>query len=498
VATEAFSSISIPVDLSYIAPVTAYLGELAKKIGFGAEEGSQICLALEESLSNVVRFGYEEDTEDHIEIIAEHDAMGLVIRILEKGIPFSQERLPDYQPDRPELDETGAGLGLYLIKSFVDEFTLIRKGSQGQEIRLVNRLKKRPPDHAEPSPPDNNFDQTAAQAADIANSTGYLIREIRRDEVVEVSKCAYKCYGYTYEDYIYYPEQLAEMNRQGLLYSLVAVTGDNKIMGHTALKFAYAGASIAESGVAFVLPEYRKLGLFAEFNGRFIEHAASSGLNGLYGRAVTSHTASQRMAAGHGYKDCGLFLAVFPNNLNFKKMVGQTAQRESGVLSFLALNSQEARTIYPPDSHRHMVGRLFDSLGLPVHLGSESPWGSDSQGQPFGLKTVTNQSLNMTEIGLPQYGEGLEDEFRGQVKMLRLSHFDVLHAVINLEDPGAARMVDLAEELGFIFAGILPFGLNDHHALIMQYLNNVEIDLGRIKLITPEAESMLEFIGSRL
>ena len=178
------------------------------------------------------------------------------------------------------------------------------------------------------------------------------------------------------------------MNQQGLLYSLVAVDSDNMIMGHAALKFSHPGALIAESGVAFVLPEHRKLGLFGQFNQRFIEHAASSGLHGLYGWAVTSHIASQRMAAAHGFKDCGLFLGVFPGDVEFKKIAGKTQQRESGVLGFLALEKSEARNIYLPGPYQELAANMSESLGIPVGLQAPPLDDAHPQDHAFVMETT--------------------------------------------------------------------------------------------------------------
>ena len=66
---------------------------------------------------------------------------------------------------------------------------------------------------------------------------------------------------------------------------------------------------------------------------------------------------------------------------------------------------------------------------------------------------------------------------------------------MDLENPGTARdSVEEAEKLGFVSGAVLPFGIKNHHAPIMQYLNNVEVDASRIKLASPRDKQIMEFI----
>ena len=492
------SRISIPVKMVILGPVTAYARELAKCIGFDEADAARIQLAVEESLANVVQFGYQEETDDTLEIVFDSGPAGIVISIREKGIPFNPERLPQYSPDHSEPDASGAGLGIHLIKSFMDEVAFIRKGREGQEIRLTKHLPQKRINHLLPASEEKERHNQATLPEESNPPANYTIRRMLPKEALEVSKCAYRCYGYSYEDFAYYPERVAAMNREGTLYSLVAVTEDKLLMGHAALKYPYPGASIAESGVAFIYPRYRRLGLFSKFNDRFIERAREKGMHGLYGRAVTSHTASQRMAARHGYKDCGVFLGVFPADVDFKKIAGKTVQRESAALSYLPIQSCEPKTIYLPEGRRAPARQIFQSLVVPVNF-QEGPSDADkSFSGHFSVEITKNHALNMAEIIVQEYGEYIFDQIRQQLKALCLERTDVIHVVLNLEDPGTESMVGRLEQLGLVFGGILPHGLGGRHALILQYLNNVKIDFDRINLVTPEALMILEAIKTAM
>ena len=404
-------------------------------------------------------------------------------------MPFNPERLPQYKPEQPERDNTGAGLGLHLIRSVMDETKFIRHGRQGQEIQLTKFLKNKRIDQLLSRQVGNEPNREPASSSIDLQSVDYSIRPMRPEEAVEVAKCAYKCYGYTYEDYVYYPERLTAMNEDGYLYSVVAVSGENRILGHAALKFLHPGAVIAESGVAFVYPEYRRLGLFGEFNTFFINHAREMGLSGLYGRAVTSHIASQRMAAGHGYKDCGLFLGIFFGDVDFKKIGNKAGQRESALLSFLNLENSEPRNIHVPDHYQSIVSDLFRALGLPIRFAN-----GHADNERSHMEVVVDSALNIAEMTVHKSGLGLSEEIRFKHHELCLKRIDVIHLVLSLEDPQTGSLIRDCEALGFFFAGILPYGLNGRHAITLQYLNNVMIDVDKLKLFSPEAIKILEYI----
>jgi anti-sigma regulatory factor (Ser/Thr protein kinase) len=238
------SQVTIPNRMEYLSAVVAYILDLARTAGFEEKEIHQIHLAVEEAVTNVIRHGLEMNPEETFTIFCEFSECDMQIRIREKGVPFDPSRLPTYSPDSPLEDSSG--LGTFLMKESMDEVRYVNQGRQGKELCLVKRLKKRRIDEQMDSGEKMPF-QAESQAL---APKEYTIRALISEEAIEVSKCAYRAYGYTYADYIYYPEKIVEYNRSGLMASLVAVSGDGELMGHAALKFPYPNAPIAETGVA--------------------------------------------------------------------------------------------------------------------------------------------------------------------------------------------------------------------------------------------------------
>ena len=68
-----------------------------------------------------------------------------------------------------------------------------------------------------------------------------------------------------------------------------------------------------------------------------------------------------------------------------------------------------------------------------------------------------------------------------------------INLFLPLEDAFTGSLTAELESLGFFFAGILPESrIGD--ALILQYLNNVELDYDKIVLVSDMAKELLRYI----
>ena len=102
-------------------------------------------------------------------------------------------------------------------------------------------------------------------------------------EAIEVSKCFYKSYGYSFVyRQIYYPDRIIELNEIGQMESVVAVTPDNEVIGHCALLRWDSRPDVAEIGLAVVKPEFRGQGCLTRLTEYLIEKAKSEDAKALF------------------------------------------------------------------------------------------------------------------------------------------------------------------------------------------------------------------------
>jgi len=481
------SSLTIPCRLDYLAPLAAFVQELAGQMGFDEKELSHIRLGVEEAVTNVIEHGLELNPHESFTLALEAAASALTIRIREKGLPFDPARVPRYSPER--AGEDNSGLGTFLMRAAMDSVEYHNLGREGKETVLVKHLGNRRIDRM--IEPDKLAPRQDTPR--LAAIPGFTVRRARPEEAIEIARCAYRAYGYTYADYIYFPDKIVEYNAAGEMVSMVAVTDDGVLMGHTALKLTDPQAKTAELGVAFVAPEYRGRGLLRRMTDLLIEHAASSGLDGIFAHAVTSHAASQTVICKAGFVDCGLVLGMLSDERTFKAICAAPNQRESLAVSYLPLR-RRAVTIHPPARHLDVVKKLYERLAIPVELTQTVAAEDAAPVQRELVKAAKNLGGNSAEIRVSSCDEEALTMTRGHWKRYCQERTDAVFLYVNLEDPRCPEFAARCEELGFYFGGVQPGAANGRDALILQYLNNVKIDYDCLKLYSAEAQELARYI----
>jgi len=449
-----------------------------------------IHLAAEETISNIMRHALNNNPEEHFTVICRNLPTAIEIVIRDKGVPFSPDELPEYNPENLVENGEVEGLGLYLLKQAVDKAIFRNLGRDGHETILIKHL------HSKRI--DNLIADEVNKTEEIVIKTPgeWRLREFIPSDALEISRCAYRTYGYTYEPYIYYPDSITDMNRKGELQSTVAVNNEEELLAHIALKFHHPDDPVAEVGVAFVKPEYRKYGIFSKLCEHEFKAAKDAGLFGIYGRAVTSHAVSQKKLTQSGFASCGVMLGLFPSDVDFKKLGGRILQKESALLIYLPLNDAPETRLYPPKHHQNIIRKIFKEAGFP----SESLFDSDGNPEsplPSGEACMTYNRMevfNTADILCFAGGMEIVDDIHTAKKKLCLEHTDVLYLYLDLASPDTPQLAEACEKLGFFFSGVLPFGLRGRHALIMQYLNNLAIDFEKITLYDPFAQELLNYV----
>ena len=135
-----YCCLTVSNDPYYLPVVLDYVRGVATQCGFGDADRQRIELAVEEAVSNVIEHAFAPDEVATFDVICRRVANGLEIRIRDKGMPFDPSQMPEYQPDAGLDQQTGRGLGGFLIKQFVDEYEICNLGPEGKETRLVKFL----------------------------------------------------------------------------------------------------------------------------------------------------------------------------------------------------------------------------------------------------------------------------------------------------------------------------------------------------------------------
>ena len=493
--------LSLPPDLSYLHLAQTVIRDMAEKIGFSVNDLYQIDLAAEEAISNVILHAYADEERENFELICERVPLGMKITIKEKGLPFDPGQIPDYCLS-DDIDKMSAsGMGVFLMKKYMNEVYFLNLGMGGKETNLVKYLPARSIDSylsaeelAQTETTEISSLKTPSTALHLGEKIVYNVRRMEPAEAVEIARCAYKSHGYTFfDDHIYYPERIIELNKTDELISAVAVTEDNIFMGHSALLYPSPNARIAEFTFVFVNQEYRSQGCMKRIADYLFQCPKGKPLDGIYVYSVTNHEFTQRGMARFGILDCGLLLASSPETWIFKGIEAQ-AQRISVTLSFKYLTTPPTLTLYPPAHHQPLIAHLYQNIGAPNHR-FLTPDDDCQQHLPAEAEIFTDVLLteNCAEIHVLGYGDNVCHEVRKTLRELCLKNVAAIQLFLNLQDPVTFFLTAEFEKMGFFFAGILPLALAGD-TLILQYLNNVRIDYDKIVLYSAEARQIRDYV----
>jgi anti-sigma regulatory factor (Ser/Thr protein kinase) len=485
--------LTVPNDKFYLRLVLTFFKEAAMIFGCSETDSYKIEVAIEEAITNVIEHAYEANESSTFDVICEGIPGGVKMIIKEKGLPYDPKRQSQYNPDA-ELDEQSArGMGLFLMRELMDEVHFLNLGAEGKETLLILYFK----DQAAITEQDISEEEKAIDEQEvIEGKINYDVRLMEPSDAIEISKCAYKSHGYSFfDDHIYYPDHIIEMNQTGEMISAVAVTPDNVFMGHGALHYPYPGARIAELTFLFVNVEYRGQGCMNRVCDFLYTTPKQHPLAGIYTYAVTNHLFTQKIMVRMGVKDCGIILASSPATWQFKGIVGESAQRISVVLSFKYLDAAVPRTLYPPVHHKEMIEKLYRNIGA-THDFVTSVADTRLPDDPSDIETTLFDSEECAEIMVRHYGAQVLQEVRRILRDLCVRKIAAIQLMLPLEDPATCFMTKAIEDLGFFFSSILPReSIGD--VLVLQYLNNVPFDYAKVMVHTEIAAELLAYIHER-
>ncbi|MCX6930322.1 MAG: ATP-binding protein [Verrucomicrobia bacterium] len=482
--------LTLPNQLSCLPIAQAVVRESARSCGFEETALSEIEVAVEEAATNVMKHAYDVEENPTFDIVCTRLAEGLQIVLREKGIPFDPKRIPRYKPEHMDLDSSSAGMGFHLMRSMMDDIQLVNLGSEGKETRML-KLFKNPAGAGQASGP---ITATPAEPQVIQEKIAYDVRLMTEQEAIEVSRCAFKSHGYSFfDDHIYYPERLVELNQSGAMISAVAVTKHNVFMGHAALLYQHPEDRIPELTFVFVNVEFRGQGAFNRLNEFLMQTPKRRPCVGIYAYAVANHIFTQKTMARYGINDCGILLATSPRTWKFKGIAGDPTQRITVILAFKYLEMPKPITLYAPAHHRDMLAKLYQNLGATPNWGTPPATPVSLPESGSEITTDVNHSESCAEIYVKRYGQNIVREVRNHLRRFCLEQTSCINLFLNLEDPATQSLTGEFERMGFFFAGILPCArIGD--TLILQYLNNVDLDYEKIAAYSDVAKELLAYI----
>lgn len=113
--------------------------------GFGEDDLHRIEMAVHESLINAIEHGNQGDASKHVWLRYQIFGDRLEIRVRDQGNGFDPSKVPD--PRQAENLLNVSGRGVFLIRTFMDEFRVEKIPGTGSEVTMVKRLNSKAQPH---------------------------------------------------------------------------------------------------------------------------------------------------------------------------------------------------------------------------------------------------------------------------------------------------------------------------------------------------------------
>lgn len=108
---------------------------VAQRAGFDEDDLMKIGMAVRESMVNAVAHGNRYNAHKKVRLSVVNNAEQFTVRIADEGEGFDCSKVPD--PLAPENLMRTSGRGIFLIRSFMDDFQIRRLEPGGTEVTLV-------------------------------------------------------------------------------------------------------------------------------------------------------------------------------------------------------------------------------------------------------------------------------------------------------------------------------------------------------------------------
>lgn len=130
--------IRISNDLEEISLLYEFIEELGEELNLSAETTMNINLALEEAVVNIIMYAYPEEERHEILLKASSNPQQLIFLLTDKGQLFDPTQVPDANIDLPIGEREIGGLGIFLIRSIMNEVSYLRLGNENRLLMKKN------------------------------------------------------------------------------------------------------------------------------------------------------------------------------------------------------------------------------------------------------------------------------------------------------------------------------------------------------------------------
>ena len=123
-------SLELRNSLAELDALCRSLQQFGESLGLSHKAIFQLCLAMEEIVSNIISYGYADEAVHWIKIAISHEQGTLIIRLEDDGIPFNPLGAGEPDCQCPVEERKVGNLGIHLCKKVMDDMLYERCGNK--------------------------------------------------------------------------------------------------------------------------------------------------------------------------------------------------------------------------------------------------------------------------------------------------------------------------------------------------------------------------------
>jgi serine/threonine-protein kinase RsbW len=135
---KAEENIVITNKVEELPILAAKIEELAERWELPMSLAMNLNLVLEEAVSNVIFYAFNDQEKHEIEILLSIESKILTIEISDNGIPFDPTLRQKPDIELPAEERPIGGLGIFLISKIMDTVTYSRQNNQNKLTLIKN------------------------------------------------------------------------------------------------------------------------------------------------------------------------------------------------------------------------------------------------------------------------------------------------------------------------------------------------------------------------
>lgn len=143
-----YVTLHVPCRFSYLRIIRQSVMDLCARAGLSEFKAAQLEMAVDEACANIIEHSYGGETDDEkearhpgIRINLMHCSDRVVIELLDRGKGFAFDQHPVIEPQQYVEGENQRGLGMFIIRSFVDDASYEPATRAGNCLRLTKMLR---------------------------------------------------------------------------------------------------------------------------------------------------------------------------------------------------------------------------------------------------------------------------------------------------------------------------------------------------------------------